>query len=465
MICTFHPLNAASISVLNGAEMSLAWTIPFAGILLSIALGPLLFPHLWHHHYGKFALFWGLCAVVPLYAKIGMATKSILVHTYVGEYIPFVTLVGALFVVASGLHVRIRGEGGPIINTTIMLVGSLLASVVGTTGAALIFIRPLIRMNAWRKYRAHTIIFFIFTVCNTGGALTALGDPPLFLGFLNGVDFFWTTKKLWPPTLFLLTCLLTIYAIIEHRYYARDVAKLPTKRARAADHDMVRLVEVQGKENFLYLGIILAAVIMSGYWKPGIHFMFYEVKVELQNILRDVIIFSAATISFLRTAQIIHEKNQFSWEPLREVGKLFAAIFITAAPVFAMLQAARQGPFAWLIDLAYVDGKPNTDAFFWLTGWLSSFLDNAPTYMLFFHLAGGDADKLMNEYAHVLSAISCGAVYMGAMTYIGNAPNFIVKSIAEENRIQMPSFFGYLGWSSAVLLPLFIFVDLIINWW
>ncbi|USO01895.1 MAG: sodium:proton antiporter [Alphaproteobacteria bacterium] len=459
------PTCGASVSVLDGATMGLAWTLPFVGILLSIAMGPLLFPHVWHAYYGRIALFWALSMIVPLYMTNEVATKTILVHTYIAEYIPFVSLVGALFVVASGLHIRIRGEGGPVINVTIMLVGSTFASFVGTTGAALLFIRPLIRMNAWRKYRSHTVIFFIFTVCNVGGALTALGDPPLFLGFLNGVDFFWTTKHLWPPTVFMVFSLLFIYWVIDHRYHRKDVAALVPPHERRKSHDMVRFVEVEGKENFFYLGIILGAVIMSGYWDPGVNTVIFGVKLELQNILRDIIIVTASCFSYVRTPSNIHHKNQFRWEPLCEVAKLFAAIFITASPVFSMLKAEKAGAFSWLIDFAYTNGKPSTDAFFWLTGWLSSFLDNAPTYMLFFHLAGGNATTLMNEYANVLAAVSCGSVYMGAMTYIGNAPNFIVKSIAEENHIHMPSFFGYLGWSSVILLPLFIFVDLIINWW
>lgn len=457
-------VSAGETTGLNGGELHWLWSLPFLGILFSIALGPVLFSHLWHNHYGKISLLWALCIVIPLLGHFGFyQTKIVLSHTLLGEYIPFIFLVGALYIINSGFHLRIRGYGGPFINAAIMIVGSIFANVIGTTGAALLFIHPLIRMNSWRLYKTHTIIFFIFTVCNIGGALTAIGDPPLFLGFLNGVDFFWPTIHLWPPTLFMLTSLIIIYIGLDGYLFRKE--QVESRKIAQHQHDSLKTFSINGKINFLFLFIVIGAVILSGFWKSGKKLCILDCERSLESVLRDVIIFCCAILSYKKSSSEIHEKNQFSWEPIKEVALLFAGIFVTAVPVFSMLSAGKNGPFHFLVDWVYQQGKPSTEAFFWATGTLSAFLDNAPTYLVFFHLAGGNANKLMTEYSHVLAAISCASVYMGAMTYIGNAPNFMVRSIAIQRHIPMPSFIGYIFWSAIVLLPLFYIADVMIQWW
>jgi Na+/H+ antiporter NhaD/arsenite permease-like protein len=310
----------------------------------------------------------------------------------------------------------------------------------------------MIRANDNRAFNAHVIVFFIFLVSNIGGSLTPLGDPPLFVGFLRGVDFFWTTTHLLPDTLLVgaivLGAFLVIDLILHRREKGAPKIKDPTPDTR---------IGIRGLINIPLLGGVIAAILLSAAWKPGITFMVHGVEVELQNIVRDVLILGLAGISLLLTRKELRVANGFTWGPILEVAKLFAAIFVCIIPVIAILHAGMDGALAPLVALVTgPDGAPNDLAYFWLTGILSSFLDNAPTYLVFFELAGGDAQELMTTYATTLAAISAGAVFMGANTYIGNAPNFMVYAIARERGVRMPSFFGYMLWSGAVLIPTFI---------
>lgn len=453
---------AAGAAVFDARELDVTWGVPFLGILLSIAFGPIWFQKIWHKHYGKISILWSLVILVALVSKYGLwVTKVSLAHTLFGEYLPFMILITSLYVINSGFFLDIRGHGGPYINAFIMLIGSGFANVVGTTGSALLFIHPLIRLNAGRQYKTHTIVFFIYTVCNIGGALTPIGDPPLFLGFLNGVDFFWPMKHLWAPTLFMLTSVLFIYIVLESILLKREKDVLH----RATHTEDLRRFTLDGKHNFFFLALIVIAIISGGFMKIDLSVSLFGYDKNIVSLIRDVVILATAIIAYSCRNREIFEKNHFSWEPIQEVALLFLGIFTTAIPVFAMLGAGKEGAFRFLVDMVYHQGVPSTEAFFWATGILSSFLDNAPTYLVFFHLAGGDAQKLMSEYAHVLAAISCAAVYMGAMTYIGNAPNFIVKNIAQRHHVEMPSFFAYLFWACVVLLPLFYVADVIIQWW
>jgi Na+/H+ antiporter NhaD/arsenite permease-like protein len=329
-----------------------------------------------------------------------------------------------------------------------------MASVVGTTGAAMILIRPLIRANKDRAHNVHVFVFFIILVANVGGALTPLGDPPLFVGFLRGVDFFWTAQHMWLQTLIVAGWTLALFFAVDS-WYARRAR--PLASGEAPTH-----LRIRGGVNFILIFGIITAILMSAAWDPGISFDVFGTEVALQNLARDAFLVGIAIASLVVTRNEHRESNGFSWEPIREVAILFAGIFVAIIPVLAMLQAGPRGAFAGLLALiTSPDGAPREVAYFWLTGILSAFLDNAPTYLVFFELAGGDAQTLMGPLAGTLAAISMGAVYMGALTYLGNAPNFMVYAIATERGIRMPSFFGYLFWASLILVPLFVLLTLL----
>ena len=447
----------AQAADIDASRLSAWWGLPFAGMLLSIALMPLVAAPVWHHHYGKITAGWALAFLLPFAAVFGPAAAgAAVVHTVVAEYIPFIALLVALFTAAGGIFVRGNLHGSPATNVAIMAVGSVLASVMGTTGASMLLIRPLIRANDNRKHVAHVVVFFIFTVSNAGGSLTPLGDPPLFLGFLKGVEFFWTVKQIFPETLFLLGALLAIFYAIDSWYYRREgVTRIdPTP-------DTPR-IGVDGAINLLPLLAVVVLVLLSGTWKPGISLDVFGTPVELQSLVRDVLLVVVTLVSLAVTPKGVREKNQFSWGPMQEVAKLFIGIFLTMIPVLAMLKAGSAGPFAAVSQaVTGPDGQPLPWAYFWFSGALSSFLDNAPTYLVFFNLAGGDPQVLMTTLASTLAAISAGSVFMGANTYIGNAPNFMVKAIAEDRGVAMPSFFGYMLWSGAVLVPLFVLMTFI----
>ena len=444
---------------LNGSGLSVMWGIPFAGLLLSIALCPLLTPGFWHHHFGKLTVGWSLLFLLPCAIFFGPATAiQGAVHAFVAEFFPFIILITTLFVVAGGICVRGNLQGTPALNTGLLAIGTVLASFMGTTGAAMLLIRPLIRANDNRKHAAHIVVFFIFLVANAGGALTPLGDPPLFLGFLKGVDFFWTVRHLFAPTIFMCVALLIIFYLLDSHYYHKREEIVPPELDPTSDS----AIHFDGKINFALLAVVVVLVLMSGFWKSGIAFSFFGNTVELQHLLRDILLIAVIGLSLWLTPKSARSGNDFSWGPIQEVGKLFAGIFITIIPVIAMLRAGESGAFSSIVR-AVTDGngQPINAMYFWATGILSSFLDNAPTYLVFFNTAGGDATVLMTTLASTLAAISCGAVFMGANSYIGNAPNMMVKAIAEERGIKMPSFFGYMAWSCAILVPLFILMTFI----
>jgi len=446
-------LAAEAQQGLPGGEMTLIWALPFAGILLSIATGPLLYPHFWEHHYGKFAAFWSALVIIPMAFIYGpsIAAESV-AHTMLLEYISFIVLLFGLFTVAGGIFLAGNLHGTPLVNGGLLLIGSILASIVGTTGASMIMIRPIIRANDNRPFNVHVVVFFIFLVSNIGGSLTPLGDPPLFVGFLRGVDFFWTTEHLFLETLMVAGLVLAVFMAIDIYLYKREEERPPIK-----DPTPDSRVKLCGLVNIPLLAGIIGAILMSASWKPGVAFTVFNTPVELQNLVRDVIIFGLAMVSLVVTRKDWRIANGFSWGPILEVAKLFAGIFICIIPVIAILKAGMDGALAPLVSLVTgADGAPNELAYFWMTGILSSFLDNAPTYLVFFELAGGDPQVLMTDLALTLTAISAGAVFMGANTYIGNAPNFMVYAIAREQGVKMPSFFGYMLWSGCVLIPVFI---------
>ncbi|WP_218508905.1 sodium:proton antiporter [Variovorax sp. dw_308] len=441
----------------DAAALSPLWGVPFAGILLSIALMPLLVPAFWHHHYGKVSAAWSLAFLVPFAVAFGPSLGGAqLVHALLGEYIPFVILLTALFAVAGGIYIRGNLHGAPGLNTGILAIGAVLASLMGTTGASMLLIRPLIRANDNRRHRVHVVVFFIFIVSNMGGSLTPLGDPPLFLGFLNGVDFFWTLNHILPDTLFVVGVLLVLFYLVDRHYYRKEgvLPVDPTPDTRGFGFD--------GARNFWLLAAIVGLVLLSGAWKSPVSFDVHGTEVGLPGIVRDVGLVLVTLLSLRITPDKVHADNHFSWAPMAEVAKLFAGIFLTIIPVIAMLRAGVHGPFGAIVSaVTQADGQPDPAMYFWATGLLSAFLDNAPTYLVFFNTAGGDAQALMTTHADTLAAISAGAVFMGACTYIGNAPNMMVRAIADERGMGMPGFFGYMAWSGGILLPLFVLLSLI----
>lgn len=443
---------------LDGSRLSILWGVPFAGLLLSIALLPLLTPFFWHHHFGKVSAAWSLSFLLPFALIYGPGLAGVsFMHALLEEYIPFILLLTALFTVAGGIHIRGNLHGSPGLNTAILAIGAVLASFMGTTGASMLLIRPLIRANDNRAHKAHAVVFFIFIVSNAGGSLTPLGDPPLFLGFLKGVDFFWTVSHIFPETLFLVGALLAIFYVLDSWFYRHreEVRPLdPTPDTRSIGFD--------GAANFWLLGAVAGLVLLSGFWKSPVVFNIAGTDLGLPGLARDAGLILITLLSLKITSTKVHADNQFSWGPMVEVAKLFAGIFLTIIPVIAMLKAGTSGPFGAVVStVTHADGSPNPAMYFWAAGALSSFLDNAPTYLVFFNTAGGDPQAMMTSFASTLAAISAGAVFMGANTYIGNAPNLMVKAIAEDRDVKMPSFFGYMLWSGGVLIPLFIIMTFI----
>ena len=480
-------LNNEGIDVLS-KSLPLGSVIPFVGILLSIALLPLFAPKFWHAHFPKISIFWALAFAVPfvfIYKEIALHE---ILHIYLIDYIPFIILLWALFTITGGILIQGRIVGSPAINTIIILFGTLLASWMGTTGASVLLIRPILRINQNRKHKIHLVIFFIFLISNIGGSLTPIGDPPLFLGFLHGVPFFWTFN-LFPQMFFVVSILLIIFYKVDSYYYRKEgfsdlhpivkKVKITDKTEEIGDIQIIEDVEridapttiyqenlhIRGLYNLIFLSGVIAGVLFSGMVKlPELNI--FGIHVGAQNLIRDGFLILMGILSFTLTHNDIHKKNDFSWFPIKEVGYLFAGIFMTIIPALLILRAGEHGTLGFLIKAVREPGH-----YFWVTGILSSFLDNAPTYLTFFNTALGRfypgmaeteaVAQLISENAGYLLAISAGAVFMGAMTYIGNAPNFMVKSIAEERGVKMPSFFGYMIWSICILVPIFILVNLI----
>ena len=441
-----------------GAVLPLWAVLPFAGILLSIAMMPLLTPLFWQHHFPKVAAFWALVFALPFLYVFRQAALHEIAHIIVIDYIPFMILLWSLFTISGGIYVRGSLKGTPAVNTVILLIGTLLASVIGTTGASMLMIRPILRSNAWRVHKVHTVVFFIFLVGNIGGSLTPLGDPPLFLGFLHGVPFFWTFHIL-PEMAFASVILLILYFLMDRRYYRKE-SRTAVPRTDSGP------LGVEGKCNFIFLAGVICAVLFSGTVRLG-DVTLFGISQSLGNLTKDVVLLMMGILSIVMTKPQIRQKNDFSWAPIQEVAYLFAGIFITIIPALAILKAGEQGAMAWLIQSLE---KPAH--YFWAAGILSSFLDNAPTYLTFFNGALGRfypglpeteaVAGLISEKIPYLAAISAGAVFMGANSYIGNAPNFMVKAIAEEAGIKMPSFFGYMiKYSIPILVVLFAVITVV----
>lgn len=389
-----------------------------------------------------------LLTLASLFTFFGFdVTYELGMNTLFHEYIPFIIMIGTLYTISGGICLKLKAPASPLLNTGLLALGTVLAGWIGTTGASMLLIRPLIQLNLKRRYQVHPIIFFIFLVGNIGGALTPLGDPPLFLGFLKGIDFFWPLKFLLPQIILMSVLLLTLFFCLDTFFMKKE--GLPFKLS-------VPKIQIQGAFNGLFFLGVIGLILFSTLEEGGPVFAFLGTSFKLYPLLRDGGLIILAVIAYKLTPSLLHRANLFSWGPLKEITKLFFGIFITVIPVLVMLETGSKGAFSSLHILINTAGSSQNALYFWLSGGLSAFLDNAPTYLVFFHMAGGDAALLMKELSRTLTAISLGTVFMGAMTYIGNAPNFMVKAIAESSRIQMPGFFGYMMWSVTILIPLFL---------
>ncbi len=441
-----------------GKLLPLASCIPFACMLFSIAFLPLVAGSFWHHHFAKISFFWAACFAVPfVFIYKGTAIHEIL-HIILADYVPFIILLWALFTVSGGILLKGTLTGTPMVNTGMILTGALLASWMGTTGAAMLMIRPFLRANTHRKTKTFMVVFFIFLVANIGGALTPLGDPPLFLGFLHGVSFFWTFKIL-PHMLLVSVILLIIYYFMDRYYYLKEKSAVPGDGEKAP-------LKLTGTYNFIFLAGVVGAVLFSGVADLG-EVNTFGVHRATQDWLRDILLIGLGVASLMVTPKTLREENEFTWFPIKEVAYLFIGIFVTMIPCLLLLKAGPDGAFAFLIHQVQAPVH-----YFWVTGLLSAFLDNAPTYLTFFNTALGSfyagmpesssVQLLMTENATYLKAISSGAVFFGACSYIGNAPNFMVRSIATEGGVEMPSFFGYIfKYALVFLIPVFGIVTVI----
>ncbi len=404
--------------------------IPFSLMLLSIAVIPLISQTWWHKNFPKVSLAIGL----PVAIAVAFINWHWLFHTFI-EYAAFITLLASLFVISGGILLKENLKVSPTVNVIVLLIGAVLANFIGTTGAAMLLIRPLIRLNNGRDKKVHVVIFFIFIVANIGGCLTPLGDPPLFLGFLKGVPFLWTLK-LWPAWVLNNAILIILFFFI-------DYALLRTEKVKEHIFKKGPVIKIVGKRNLIFLvGVIAAMVLYAELPK--------EMNNTLKNIVQIIIMGSMAVLSWKYTPKKHRIENKFTWFPIKEVAILFAAIFATIIPVLKLLELRGA-------EL----GITEPYQFFWATGLLSSFLDNAPTYLAFFSLAKGLTAQSVLPPEMFLMAISMGAVFMGAITYIGNGPNFMVKSVAEASGIEMPSFFMYMVWSLFILIPIFLLNTLV----
>lgn len=458
------PMTACAEGMEEAAAVPPLWLcVPFAGLLLCIAVLPLVRAHWWEHHQPHAVIFWSLLFIIPFAALYGFgAAAETVLECIVNDYLTFIVLLFGLFCVTGNITLRGDLAGSPRINVGLLLFGTLLSSWVGTTGASMLMVRPVIKMNSWRRRKRHIMVFFIFLISNIGGCLTPIGDPPLLMGFMRGVPFFWSLH-LFPVLVLNVAVLLFVFYHLDMRAYRKDIAE-----GRKPDISKPGTeVKIDGLHNLVFLAAIVGAVLLSG-TLPGMpafqdaegHVLgirlLGEVTLTWPALIEMAIILVSAFLSFRTTPADVRRANHFTWGAIKEVATLFIGIFITMQPALMILKSV--GGSLGLTEPAPV---------FWVTGLLSSFLDNTPTYLVFLTTVGslgfteGIATTLGTIPVQMLLAISCGAVFMGANTYIGNAPNFMVKSISDENGVHMPSFFGYILWSLLFLVPVF-FLDMLI---
>ncbi len=437
-----------------GGQFSLVWGVPFVGLVLTIAASPSIAPAFWSRHYGKVVLLWALAFVVPDIVQRGWRVSGgNLVATAIDEYIPFVLLLATLYIISGGLRISGAPRGTPAVNTAMLGLGTLLAGAIGTPGASLLMLRPMIRANRHRQRTTHVYVFYILLVANIGGAFSPIGNAPLFLGYLKGVPFFWPSVHIALPTITIAAGLLASFYALEH-YLRRGVRD---------EHTLAEIEKLglEGGINLFLLAAAVAAIMLRVFFPETVEFTIFGVPWNVVDAVSDLMLFAIGLASFALTKPGVRRANDFAWAPLVEVTILFAAIFVTLIPLTAMMAAGDAGPMKPLFERAFVNGVPDNALFYRATGILSAILDNAPTYLVFFGLAGNDAARLVGPLAKTLAAISAGACFYGGLTYLGNAPNLMVRAVVESHGVRMPSFLGYMVWAAVCLVPWLLFVEAI----
>ena len=436
---------------MQSSAPALAWGIPFAGFLASMAVLPVVAPRFWHRRMGVVAFAWSaaLLSAEALASGLGAAAAAVW-HALLIDYLPFVTLLLALYAAGGGVLLRGGPAGTPRGNTVMLALGMAMGVVMGTTGASMVLIHPLLRANAHRRRKVHLVVFVIVLVANASGALTPLGNPPLYIGLLHGVPFFWPARHLLAPLLVVAVLLLTLFYLIDRHLAASEPPAPGAERFR-----------VRGWGNVALILLVVAVVLAQGFVRPWAVVVLGE-SVIVSQFGGVAVLLLVALVSVAFTPRAIRQSNDFTWQPMAEVAILFAAIFITIGPVVAMLHAGLDGPIAPLLRLSRDGGGQNLPLmYFWLTGILSALLDNAPTYLVFFELAGIHPTALSGAEGVTLAAISAGAVFFGGLTYIGNAPNMMLRAIAAHRGVRMPGFFGFALLASVLLLPALAVVGLL----
>ena len=422
------------------------WGIPFCLLLLVLTIAPIVITEIWQKHLGKIMVGLSLSLILPYYYFYGAEpARYFLLECITHDYIPFLSVVGALYIVSSNINIILPYGGKPLSNTIILLCGTFLSSIMGTMGASSILIRPLIEVNKHRRYIAHIFIFFIFLISNIGGCFSTLGDPPIFLGYINGLPFSWATINLFAPTICVTSILLTIFYIYESFVYKYEttVSELPKKFI------------LQGGWNILLAILIPIVLLMTELSHIDTSFKIQEVEVGLKNIIRDIALIVIGLISYFFTK---NPKEDYL-EPIKELSKVFFGVIVTIYPLMAMFKNGKNGPFADVMNLLDNGIITKNESYFWLSGIFSVLLDNAPTYLVFFSSLGASPEVLSTSMSKTLVAISISSVYFGALSYIGNSPNYMVKSVLEQYNIKMPGFFTYILIACVILLPIFALVS------
>ncbi len=435
--------------------------VPFLGVLLSIAFGPLLIPALWHKIENILLVAWTVLSTWLCFISLGSySTGHMITGVLIKEYLPFIILITTLYIISSGITIKIHREGTTSVNVFLFLLGGILANLIGTTGTAILLLRPMLDVNRNRKHKVHTVIFFIFLVANIGGCLLPFGDPPLFLGYLKGVHFLWTAQHIFPIFAFVESLLLVCYIAMDRFYFARNPDELTSDKSDV--RPLRKSITISGSVNIVLMLFAIVLISVSGSWPKKAAFTVCGTSVHYKSLAREIglLLISAVSMWTFRKRQIeTGSKRKMQWGPISEVARVFVVIFITMAPISIMLRGGHE--FFQPIRILLESSSHEAFWYFWFVSPFSAFLDNAPTYLVFFKMAGGDPAYLMNEGRQILIAISSGSVFMGAMTYIGNAPNFMVQAIAKQSGVRVPSFFGYLKWSFCLLLPVLILASYI----
>lgn len=425
-------------------SFTLLWGIPFIGLLLSVGVGQTLVPRWWERFHPLVSLGWSVAVIVPWLFLAPITTVGrALAQTLWGDYLPFVASLLALYTLAGGIRIRTHMSGHPRENAILLAFGVVLAGVIGTPGATLLILPVMLTSNQWRRHRAHTLVFLIFLVANIGGGLTPLG-PPLLMGMLQGVPFLWTVKAMLPPTALLTAVLLAVYLILDGLFFYPHEDPVAWAEHREEHDD----IGIEGTTNLLLLALVIAVQAACASWQS-----------PWAGVVRLGALLLLAALALRPSTKAQRLANDFHWHPMQEVASVFAAIFVTLIPLLAMLSEGDHGPFAGALNLlSTAEGQPRNWAYFGLTGLLSGFLDNAPTFLLFFKAAGGGIASLTTARATTLTAISAGAVFCGGLSYLGNAPNFMVRGVAEARGVAMPHFFAFIGWALMLLVPALLLV-------